>query len=103
MSSWGRRMSASVRPERVDGANRDILDRPGGVDADQLALGPVVVDPGRGLLRVLHEPGGDRLGLVVVPLEQLRPAPVADVLLARRVELDVPDLPAAPARTPSRQ
>src|ERR1043165_2722555 len=81
MSSWGRRMSAPVRPEGVDGANRDVLDRAGRVDTHQLALRAVEVDQRRGLLGVLHQPVGDRLGLVVVALEQLRPAAVADVLL----------------------
>src|SRR4051812_41506290 len=103
MSSWGRRMSASVRPQGVDGADRDVLDRPGRVDTHQLALGAVVVDQRRGLVRILDKAGRDGLRLVVVALEQLRPAPVADILLARRVELDVPDLAAAPARAPAGQ
>src|SRR5215207_11310317 len=103
MSSWARRMSASVRPQGVDGANRDVLDRAGRVDAHQLALGAVEVDQRRGLLRVLDEPGGDGLGLVVVALEQLGATPVADVLFAGRVELDMPDLAAASAGTPPGQ
>ena len=63
--------SAAVRPQRVDGADRDVLHRAGRVDADQLALGAVVVDERRGLLGVLPQPGGDGLRLVVVALEQL--------------------------------
>src|SRR3982750_1762940 len=97
MSSWGRRMSASVRPQGVDRAHRDVLDRTGRVDTHQLALRPVEVDQRSGLVGVLDEPVGDRLGLVVVPLEELRPAAVADVVLAGRIEFDVPDLAAAAA------
>src|SRR5436190_8489402 len=95
MSSCGRRMSAPVRPQGVDGAHGHVLDRAGRVDPDQLALRTVEVDQRRGLLGVFDQAVGDRLGLVVVALEQLRPAAVADVLLAGRVELDVPDLAAA--------
>src|SRR5690242_13351934 len=100
MSSCGRRTSAPVRPQRVDGTDRDVFDRPGRVDADQLALGAVEVHQRRRLLGVLDQADGDRLGLVVVPLEQLGAAPVADVLLAGGIELDVPDL-AAPAAGPA--
>src|ERR1700710_1558513 len=103
MSSCGRRMSASVRPQRLDGAHGDVLDRPGGVDADELALSAEEVDQGRGLVPVLDQAGRDGLGLVVVALEQLGAAPVADVLFAGRVELDVPDLAAAPAGAPARE
>src|SRR5689334_6762456 len=74
MSSWGRRTSAPVGPQGVDGAHRDVLDRSGRVDPHQLALSAVEVDQRSGLVGVLDQPVGDRLGLVVVPLEQLRPA-----------------------------
>src|SRR4029450_5393074 len=103
MSSWGRRMSAPVRPQGVYGAHGDVLDRAGRVDTHQLALRAEEVDQGRGLLGVLDQAVGDRLGLVVVTLEQLRPAAVADVLLAGRVELDVPDLAAATTGPAARQ
>src|SRR6185295_1607787 len=82
MSSCGRRMSAPVRPQGVDGAYGHVLDRSGRVDPHQFALRAVEVDQRSGLLGVLDQAVRDRLGLVVVPLEQLRPAPVADVLLA---------------------
>src|SRR5690349_4457218 len=91
MSSWGRRTSAPVRPQRVDSADRHVLDRPGRVDTHQLALRAVVVHQRRGLLGVLHQADRDRLGLVVVTLEELRATPIADVVLAGRIELDVPD------------
>src|SRR3954471_21800938 len=68
MSSCGRRTSAAVRPQRVDGADRHVLDRPGRVDADQLALRAVVVHQRRRLLGVLDQADGDRLRLVVVAL-----------------------------------
>src|SRR6185295_4890623 len=97
MSSCERRMSAPVGPPRIDRADRDVLDRPGRVDAHELALRAEEVDQRRGLVGVLHQAVLDRVGLVVVPLEQLGATPVADVLLAGRVELDVPDLAATAA------
>src|SRR5690348_4906398 len=93
----------TVRAERVDRAHSDVLYRPGGVDADQLALRAVVVDQRRGVARIHPQPLGDGLRLVVVALEQLAAAPVADALAGRRVELDVPDLAAAPTGTPAGQ
>src|SRR5581483_5526204 len=97
MSRLGVRTLSTVRAQRVDRPYRHILDRSGGVDADQLALGAVVVDQRRGLLGVLPQALGDHLGLVVVALVQVAAAPVAQVGAARRLEFDVPDLPAAPA------
>src|SRR5437764_4115270 len=97
MSSSGVRMSSTVRAQRVDRADRDVLDRAGGVDADQLALGAVVVDQRRGLVVVLAQPLGDHFGLVVVALVQVAAAAVADVPVGRRLELEVPDLAATPA------
>src|SRR3954447_199060 len=101
MSSWGRRMSAPVRPQGVDGAHGHVLHRAGRVDTDQLALCTEEVDQRSGLLGVLDQAGRDRLGLVVVPLAHPRPAAVAVVLLAGGVDLDVPDLAAAAAGPPA--
>src|SRR6185312_13026802 len=97
----GGRTSAAVRPQGVDGPGGDVLHRTGGVDPDQLALGAVVVDQGRGLLAVLPQAGGDGLRLVVVALEQLGAAPVTDARPGGGVELDVPDLAATPAGAPA--
>src|SRR5256885_10811055 len=79
MSRLGVRTLSTVRAERVDRPDRDVLHGTGGVDADQLALRPVVVDQRSGLLRVLPQALGDDLGLVVVALVQLAAAPVADL------------------------
>src|ERR1041384_5514779 len=62
--------SPPVGAKRVYGAHGHVLDRAGGVDADQLALRPVVVDQRRCVARIDLEPLGDRLGLVVVALEE---------------------------------
>src|SRR5438045_6507451 len=97
------RTLSTVRAQRVDRPYRHILDRSGCVDPHQLALCAVVVDQRRGLLRVLAQPLGDDLGLVVVALVQLTAAAVAGLRLARRLELDVPDLAAAPALPPAGQ
>ena len=75
--------SSPVGPQGVDGPDGDVLDRAGGVDADQLALGAVVVDQRRGVPAVDAQPLGDGLGLVVVALVQLAAAPVADALVGR--------------------
>ena len=56
----------------------DVVDRPHRVDADQDALLGVVADQRRGLLVVDLEPVPDGLRLVVVALEQLAAAVVAD-------------------------
>src|SRR4051812_29145131 len=103
ISSWcmGGPTSAAVGPQGVDRADGDVLDRAGGVDADQLALGAVEVDERRGVPGVDLEALRDRLGLVVVPLEEFATTAVADALAVGRVELDVPDLPAAAAGPPT--
>src|SRR2546430_2581783 len=103
MSRLGVRTLTTVRAQRVDATNCDVLDRPGRVDAHQLALRAVVVDQRRGLVRVLAQPLGDDIGLVVVALVQLAAAAVADLDVGGRLELDVPDLAAAPALPPAGQ
>ncbi len=75
--------SAAVRAQGVDRADRDVLDRSGGVDAHQLALRAVVVDERRRFAGVDLQALGDRLGLVVVALEELAAAAVADALAGR--------------------
>src|SRR2546421_4540314 len=97
MSRLGVRTLSTVRAQRVDATNCDVLDRPGRVDTHQLALRAVVVDQRRGLVRVLAQPLRDDVRLVVVALVQLAAPPVADVDAGGRLELDVPDLVAAPA------
>src|SRR5690348_8841021 len=52
----------TVRAERVDRPHRDVFHQARGVDADELALAAVELDQRGGLLGVLHEALGDRLG-----------------------------------------
>src|SRR5690554_1572190 len=93
--------SASVRAESVDRPDGDALHGPGGVDANRLALRAVVVDQGRGVAGVDPQPFGHGLGPVVLALEQLPAAAVADPFPRRRIEVDVPDLAAAAAGAPA--
>src|SRR5215210_9480036 len=81
-------------PQGVDGTLGDILDRPRGVHPAQQAALAVVADQRGGLVGVDLEPVPDRLLAVVVALEQLPVATVADPVGARRVEVEVPDVPA---------
>src|SRR6516164_1760727 len=87
----------------AQGAFGDLVHGAGGVEAEQDALVGVERDQRRGLLLVHLEPVPDRLLAVVVALEQLAAAVIADPQLDRRVEHDVPYPPATPASAPPRQ
>src|SRR6185369_5665342 len=88
----------TVRAERVDRPDCDVFDQAGGVDANELALAAVEVDQRSGLFGILLEALRDGLGLIVVALVELAAAAVADAVVGRCVELDVPDLAAARRR-----
>ncbi len=94
--------TAHERPDRVHGPLRDLLDRPGRVDAHQDALVGVVGDQRSRLLLVDLQAVPDGLLLVVVTLEERAPARVTPVVLLV-VELDVPDTAALAAGTPAGQ
>src|SRR5947209_3578451 len=89
--------SAAVGPQRRDRPVGHVVDGPHRVDTDEQTLLRVVADERRGLLVVDLEPVPDRLRLVVVALEQLTAAAVAHTLRRRRVEVQMPDVPAVTA------
>src|SRR3954452_6306017 len=78
--------------QRGDGAVGHVVDRAHGVDAHEDARLGVVADQRGRLLVVDLQPVPDRLGHVVVALEQVATADVAGALGRRRVEVDVPDV-----------
>ena len=86
------------RAERGQRPAGDFLDRPGRVDADQDVLVGVERDERGGLLGVDLEPVPDRVLGVVVALEQLAAAVVADAGPGRRVEGGVPEIGRASCR-----
>src|SRR6476619_1934836 len=89
--------------QRADGTLGDLVDRSLRGDRAQQASLLVETHERRRLLGVDLEPTADRVGLVVVALEELAGVDVADTFLGRRVELDVPHVAALTARTPSGQ
>src|SRR4051812_21732781 len=97
VASLPERTECGERPLRhvVDGTHR--------VDAHEHAGLGVVTHQRCRLLVVDLEPVTDRLRLVVVALEQLATADVTHTLRRRRVEVQMPDVSAAPAGTPSGQ
>src|SRR5258708_3585190 len=82
---------AGERPQRGERPLGDLLDRAGRIDADENSFVGVEGDQRRGLFLVDLETVPDRLLPVIVALEQLAAAGVADPLPGRRVEEDVPD------------
>src|SRR4051812_48355219 len=91
-------------PERTEGGERPlrhVVDGTHRVDAHEYASLGVVAHQRCRLLVVDLEPVTDRLRLVVVALEQLATADVTHTLRRRRVEVQMPDVSAAPAGTPA--
>src|SRR3954449_7805702 len=86
---WIMACSSPEGPQRTQRALGHVVDRPCCVDADEDALAGVVPHQGRGLLVVDLEPVADGLRFVVVTLEQVAAAAVADPLRAGGVEVDV--------------
>src|SRR6266516_4636551 len=72
------RTSVHEPAQRAERPLGDLVHRPGGVQAEQGALVGVERDQRGGLLLVHLQPVPDRLLAVVVPLEQLAAAVVAD-------------------------
>src|SRR3954447_7214916 len=100
---WINALSLPEGPERRERSFRHVVDGTHGVDAHEDAGLGVVAHQRRRLLVVDLEPVTDGLRLVVVPLEQLATADVTDTLHRPRVEVQVPDVPAAAAGTPAGQ
>src|SRR5215831_8395859 len=102
-----RRGGAVSSPDKTaqgaQGTIGDLIHRAGGIDAEQDALVGVERDKRRGLLLIHHKPVPDRLLAVIVTLEQLAAAVVADARPGRWVERRVPYPPAPPAGAPARQ
>src|SRR5439155_4664983 len=83
-------LPAYARTERGHGPAGDLFHRAGRVDADQDVLVGVEGEKGEGLLGVDLDPVPDRLLGVVVPLEELAAAVIADAGAGGRVVQDVP-------------
>src|SRR5438105_2918715 len=92
-----RSRSAHEPAQGTEGAFCDRIHRTRRVDAKQDALVGVEGDQRRRLLLVHLQPVPDGLLAVVIALEQLAAAVVADARLHRRVEGEVPDPAAAAA------
>ncbi len=92
-----RRRSVLVSAKRLERPVGDVIHRPGRVDTYQDASCCVKRDERCGLFRIDLEAMADGLGHVVVALEEVAPAAVAEPLTGRWVEVDVPDRPAAMA------
>src|SRR5262249_31117457 len=95
--------SAGVRLQGRQRAAGDLLDGPGRVDADQDGLVRVERDERGRLVLVDLQPVPDDLFLVVVALEELAAAVIADPLAGRRVVELVPDPLATPTGPAARQ
>src|SRR5215203_72011 len=89
--------SVAEAPEGVDRPLCDVLHRTRRVDTAEQAAVTVVADEGRRLVRVDLQPVPDGVLAVVVALEELTAAPVALAGGRGRVEVEVPDVSAAPA------
>src|SRR3954452_21136067 len=100
---WINVASLSERTECGERPLRHVVDGTHRVDAHEYAGLGVVAHQRCRLLVVDLEPVTDRLRLVVVALEQLATADVTHTLRRRRVEVQMPDVSAAPAGTPSGQ
>src|SRR3954454_6126360 len=90
-------VGSAVRLQHVDGTLGDLVDLALGLDRAQQPAAAVVADERRSLVVVDLQPVANGLRLVVVALEQLAPAQVADVFLLGRVELGVPHVAARAA------
>ena len=95
--------SVHVRLQSGERAARYLFDRPGRVNTDQDALVGVEGDQRRRLGVVDLEPVPDDLFLVIVTLEELTAAVVADARHGGGLVNHVPDPLAAPAGTPAGQ
>ena len=89
--------SILVSAKRLERPVGDVVHRAGRIDTYQNASCGVKRDERSSLFRVHLEPMTDGLRHVVVTLEEVTAAPVAQPLAGRRVEVDVPDRAAAPA------
>src|SRR3954453_7833897 len=98
---WITVLSLSKRPQRAQRPLGHVVDWTHRVDAHEDAGLGVVAHQRRRLLVIDLEPVTDGLRLVVIALEQLAAADVTDTLRRRRVKVQVPDVPAAAAGTPS--
>src|SRR3954449_5998774 len=100
---WIKVASLPERAKRGESPLRHVIHGTHRVDAHEHTSLRVVAHQRRRLFVVDLEPVTDRLRLVVVTLEQLATADVTHTLRRWRVEVQMPDVSAAAAGTPSGQ